>query len=417
MATKLTSSADRSKRKTNKPVRSDKGRSNRQKASTANVTNDGARKKNSGAKVTNASQRPGGGNAKVTTSSRPALPPGKRGADLKQKGGDLVRSGSNKPDAPTKKVRVQDLGKSSKPAMKGGTTQSLASAKGGGGPLQAADGRNVPLNSKGWPKGTSSWADSGSPSPKAARVASTAAKASVRGVASRALVPIAIASQTADTVKGFKQLSEHPFLTKNKGNSSSQSSSSGGTRRAGQNDKVYSLPTSPSAGRRVNPAQARRNRQAATSERQGPPVPARLKNAPPAPNLPSPTSTARSANDAQASRSSAQREAVGGRTAAPATRQSVTRPSQAQPRTSSGTAGTGRKWEDFNKGRGTSETNNPLIAKDSWLMGKIKQREEGQAKNVGPSKDGKEYSSAKQAADIVARRKKKEEEDKKKSAS
>jgi hypothetical protein len=49
-------------------------------------------------------------------------------------------------------------------------------------------------------------------------------------------------------------------------------------------------------------------------------------------------------------------------------------------------------------------------------MSKLKEREEGQAKNVGPVKDGGEYSASKKAAEIVERRKKKEEEEKKKAA-
>jgi hypothetical protein len=38
-----------------------------------------------------------------------------------------------------------------------------------------------------------------------------------------------------------------------------------------------------------------------------------------------------------------------------------------------------REWKDFNPGRGTSRTNNPLIQKDEWLLGKIKQREQASA--------------------------------------
>lgn len=38
-----------------------------------------------------------------------------------------------------------------------------------------------------------------------------------------------------------------------------------------------------------------------------------------------------------------------------------------------------QKWSDFNPGRGTSRTNNPLIKNDSWLMGRINQREQASA--------------------------------------
>lgn len=122
----------------------------------------------------------------------------------------------------------------------------------------------------------------------------------------------------------------------------------------------------------------------------------------------------KTANQGQATRQAEQRRSVGATTATPAPRQSPARPSQAQPRSASGTAGTGRKWEDFNPGRGTSETNNPLMKNDSWLMSKIKEREDKQAKNVGPVADGSEYSASKKSAEIVQRRKKKEEDDKKK---
>jgi hypothetical protein len=45
---------------------------------------------------------------------------------------------------------------------------------------------------------------------------------------------------------------------------------------------------------------------------------------------------------------------------------------------SSGQSGASRTWEQFNPGRGTSNTNNPLIKNDAWLMGRIKNREDTQ---------------------------------------
>ena len=41
--------------------------------------------------------------------------------------------------------------------------------------------------------------------------------------------------------------------------------------------------------------------------------------------------------------------------------------------------GTSADWKSFNPGRGTSRTNNPLIKKDDWLMGRINQREQASA--------------------------------------
>jgi hypothetical protein len=108
----------------------------------------------------------------------------------------------------------------------------------------------------------------------------------------------------------------------------------------------------------------------------------------------------KSANDGQASRRDSQRQQAGGtaRAAAPA-KQSTVRPSQAETRTpATGTAGKGQKWEDFNKGRGTSKTNNPLITKDEWLMSKIKGRESPVEKKEEEDKKKKKKQSAANAA-------------------
>jgi hypothetical protein len=92
MAPKVTSSSNRSKRSTSKPVTGAKpsGRANRQSTSTARVTQSGGGRGGS-ARVTNASQRTSG-SARVTGSARPALPPGRRG-------GAMVRQ-ETKPENP-----------------------------------------------------------------------------------------------------------------------------------------------------------------------------------------------------------------------------------------------------------------------------------------------------------------------------
>lgn len=69
-------------------------------------------------------------------------------------------------------------------------------------------------------------------------------------------------------------------------------------------------------------------------------------------------------------------------------------PSRAsRPQTSSGTAGKGQQWADFNPNRGTSQTNNPLIKNDSWMMDKMKSREAtqqaGDAQKLGNKFDTK----------------------------
>lgn len=64
------------------------------------------------------------------------------------------------------------------------------------------------------------------------------------------------------------------------------------------------------------------------------------------------------------------------RPAAPWSPRSPQRPAAAP---SSGQSGNARTWDQFNPGRGTSRTNNPLIKKDDWLMGRINQREQASA--------------------------------------
>ena len=91
MAPKVTTSAERSKRKAEQPVRTDKGRKNRANVSEAKVTKSGDKPKG-GARVTNAGQRTATSSAPVTGGSRAALPPGK-------KGGELARSSSPAPKA------------------------------------------------------------------------------------------------------------------------------------------------------------------------------------------------------------------------------------------------------------------------------------------------------------------------------
>lgn len=70
------------------------------------------------------------------------------------------------------------------------------------------------------------------------------------------------------------------------------------------------------------------------------------------------------------------------------------RPSRpSSPQTSTGTAGKGRSWDEFNPNRGTSQTNNPLIKNDSWMTGRMKDREAAQqssdAQKIGNKFDTK----------------------------
>jgi hypothetical protein len=83
MAPKVTSSSNRNKRGSKKPVTKGQNpqRANRQTASNATVSQSGG-SRGSGARVTNASQRTTSGSARVTGGARPALPPGRSGGAL-----------------------------------------------------------------------------------------------------------------------------------------------------------------------------------------------------------------------------------------------------------------------------------------------------------------------------------------------
>jgi hypothetical protein len=83
MAPKVTSSSNRNKRGSKKPVTKGQNpqRANRQTASNATVSQSGGGR-GSGARVTNASQRTTSGSARVTGGARPALPPGRSGGAL-----------------------------------------------------------------------------------------------------------------------------------------------------------------------------------------------------------------------------------------------------------------------------------------------------------------------------------------------
>ena len=91
----------------------------------------------------------------------------------------------------------------------------------------------------------------------------------------------------------------------------------------------------------------------ATPTRQGPPVPERLRNAPTPPVLPA--AVTRTSSGGGGSRSTP-------RSSAPARSSTPTAP--AKP---------GQKWSDFNPGRGTSKTNNPLMED---MVGRMKNRED-----------------------------------------
>lgn len=436
MAPKITSSSDRSKRqaRSKATVRSDKGRSNRQKASTAKTTNSKDRKSTGSARVT------------TSKSEQKALPP---------KGG----TSANSPRAQYQRGMTRDAqAKQALTTVARGTSRMVrrmnaqdkqeAAAKGSKGTQQrVATGtpnrpQLPPAVNRPPAKGSSSSASSSRVeqvrvrdiTPGQNRLAGGQSQARMSGNKPQSLPPGRQQSAARTSQPAAARSSNTPRLPGARGPLAGglrgglagaavygigeavlgpvarRTGEALGKFAASQQDKPYMRQgerqqPNPNSSRRPVKAgdaqtrfpQARRNAEIRTN---------RIKAA---------TPDTKSANDGQRTRQAEQRRSSGSVTSTPQPRQSAARPSQAAPRTAAaGTAGTGRKWEDFNPGRGTSETNNPLIKKDSWLMGKIKQREDTQAKNVGPVADGGEYSASKKSADIVARRKKKEEEDKKK---
>ena len=92
------------------------------------------------------------------------------------------------------------------------------------------------------------------------------------------------------------------------------------------------------------------------------------------------------------------------RPAAPGTPRSSQRTAAAAPSPqSSGSSSSGsgaRTWDQFNPDRGTQFTNNPLIRKDDWLMGKLKERANAQNDQTGQaaSKVGSKFSTESNSA-------------------
>ncbi len=394
-----TSSRNRSTRRSNRPVTQGENpqRSNRQRTSNANVTQGGSRaggRSPGGVRVTNSAQRTNTGSARVTSSgqSRPALPPGQRGGALARPVGS--RSTLNGKPVTWNGTRWIPQGPVRPPAGNSRANAPSANARGGlVMPNSSQEGRNLPRQGA-----RSLRSVTQGPNLRGARPSSPASTSPLGSRVIRGGIATAVVGSLLNLPEEIRKgvnLVRDP----------------GGTIQRATRDILAGRTVDTSPVSRPNTRTNRPQPPRASSERQGPPVPERLRTAPAAPQLPS-------ANDGQAARLNTQRRSSGGSTGAPASRQSPARPSQAQPRTSTGAvaARPGSRWEDFNKGRGTSETNNPLITKNSWLSSKIKEREERAAANVGPVRDGAEYQASRQAAEITARRKKKEEEDKKKLA-
>lgn len=183
MAPKVTSSSNRNKRGSKKPVTKGQNpqRATRQTASRATVSQSGG-SRGSGARVTNASQRTTSGSARVTGGARPALPPGRQGGAL-----------ATRP--PTQSTRQATAGAKLRDARKGST-----------GP-----------NRVGQPAGSANRMFGANVVNQAVSRAVTGSRlATVSKLAGRASLPVALAAQIADVASGFKKLANHPFLKNNK---------------------------------------------------------------------------------------------------------------------------------------------------------------------------------------------------------
>jgi hypothetical protein len=248
--------------------------------------------------------------------------------------------------------------------------------------------------------------------PSVATVAKGAAKATVKGVTGAALTLPFIAAQIADIKGGFETLASHPFLKGKGGNSGSgtTSANSSGARRAGQNSSNVQYPqgTPSGAGSRRGAAPVagggrggsrsggRTNTSVTTSATKleqlfqtgGSRANYGLDKAPPAPKLPAAVTRSSPSNSSSTpSRGSSTQR-----------RGSSSSSSTASPSTStSGTpAKPGQKWSDFNPGRGTSKTNNPLM-KD--MIKRMKDREDKEQASkaqqlTDKSRQNSGYSSA-----------------------
>jgi hypothetical protein len=315
MAPKVTSSSNRNKRGSKKPVTKGQNpqRANRQATSKATVSQSGGGR-GRGARVTNASQRTTSGSARVTGGARPALPPGRSGGAL-----------ATRP--PTQSTRQANARAQLRDASRGSTGPNRV-----GQPAGSANrmyGANVVNNSVN-------------------RAVAATRLAGLNKAVGKVALPAAIATQAMDVVGGFQKLANHPFL-KGKGGK-----------------------PAPSAGRRTNPKAAKPAKP--KPQRQGPAVPARLANSPKPANLPKPTPKPKPSSATTPTRSSAPARPAASR---PVASRPAATPAKAKPPAASATSAERRvsaSTSNRESGNyGTSKTNNPLM-KD--MVARMKARED-----------------------------------------
>ena len=162
-----TSSRYRSRRKSSKRPTSSKTRATRSRNSKATVTQSGQGSRRGSAPVTRDSRRTSTGNARVTSSTRPSLPPGKKGGAMTASGSAGVKT-SRGGSATTRTGPMSNRGRTGPRGMrtrlpqgkKGGPIQrALRTSSRGTGPLAGTntsgkpDGRYRMKGGKAAPKG------------------------------------------------------------------------------------------------------------------------------------------------------------------------------------------------------------------------------------------------------------------------
>lgn len=316
MARKVTSSSNRNKRGSTKPVTQGQNpqRSNRQAVSNATVSSgSNGKPPASGARVTNAAQRTSTGSARVTGANQSALPPGQRGGQVTTRGSAMTppRSGG----APVRPVSVRDLGPNKPNQMGGGSTRSLPPGQGSGATPARPPGGTPRL-----------------PGGGRAPIGMGGLRGGLLYAAGSAAVDY-LGLEGGKAIGGFiRDQYNKPKEDKRSNLPGGRSTSSKPSRPASNYENLY------------DPRGGRGNYG--------------LDKAPPAAKLPTPVTRASSGTRSSGSGSSRSTS----RSSAPARSSTPTAP--AKP---------GQKWSDFNPNRGTSKTNNPLM-KD--MVGRMKDRED-----------------------------------------
>ena len=363
MAPKVTTSAARSKRKSAKPVTKGQNpqRANRQSVSGAKITTNNAFGRGAQweakkgdmqwsksspkppARVTNANQRVSTGSAKVTSGSRPALPPGK-------KGGELARG-----SAPTPKALP---GKPTPKALPGGTggTDTVR----GSGVRTGRPGATRPA----LPASVTRAAKAGVKAPISMGGLKGGAIGLVGGMAADY-----VGKKAGNALGSFlRNATNAPKEDKRSNRPGGGSKPKNPARPASDYEKLFQT-----GGGRANYGLDKKD----DPDRKREPV------------APLPASVRKSNSSSSGSNTPSRGSSTKSRSSSSSSSASTT-PTSGTP------AKPGQKWSDFNPGRGTSKTNNPLM-KD--MIKRMKDREDKEQASkaqqlTDKSRQNSGYSSA-----------------------